>query len=177
MIKHSKLSDQELEFKLQEKFDQLKIKVAEDQGINTSILQYNMSGGGIPAQLQQMLLQGKSEAADINSIISRQLPSSIKLNIDFTKLAKIADSKGRKSLANFLIKQEKSIVKKIPFLLEAKQFEEALKFAIEGGDPNIINKVFTEILNKFMGNIKAPIQTASQIPEGLRHLRNYAKSR
>ena len=48
------------------------------------------------------------------------MPSSIKLNIDFTKLAKIADNKGRKGLANFLIKQEKSIVKKIPFLLDSK---------------------------------------------------------
>lgn len=82
------------------------------------------------------------------------------MNIDFTKLAKIADSKGRKALANFLIKQEKSIVKKIPFLLEAKQLDEALKFAIEGGDPNIISKVFTEILALFKGNVKAAIQTA-----------------
>ena len=105
------------------------------------------------------------------------MPSSIKLNIDFTKLAKIADNKGRKGLANFLIKQEKSIVKKIPFLLDSKQYDEALKFAIEGGDPNIINKVFTEILTMFKGNIKAPIMSAQQIPEGLRHLRNYAKAR
>ena len=52
-------------------------------------------------------------------LISQQLGNSIKLNIDFTKLAKIADSKGRKRLANFLISKEKSIVKKIPFLLEA----------------------------------------------------------
>lgn len=48
-------------------------------------------------------------------------------------------------------------MKKIPFLLEAKQFDEALRFAIEGGDPNIINKVFTEILTKSNGNIQAPI--------------------
>lgn len=51
-------------------------------------------------------------------MLSQQL-GNIKLNIDFTKLAKIADSKGRKRLANFLIDKEKSIVKKIPFLLEA----------------------------------------------------------
>ena len=72
------------------------------------------------------------------------MPPSIKINIDFTKLAKIADSMKKKNLANFLIKQERSIVKKIPFLLEAQQFDEALKFAVEGGDPNIINKVYTE---------------------------------
>ena len=51
-------------------------------------------------------------------------------------------------------------MKKIPFLLEGKQFDEALKFAIEGGDPNIINKVFTEILNLFRDNIRAAVETA-----------------
>ena len=89
--------------------------------------------------------------------------NSIKLNIDFTKLAKIADSKGRKRLANFLISKEKSIVKKIPFLLEAEQYEEALGFAMEGGDPNIINKVFTEILKKSGGNYKVAISKAASI--------------
>lgn len=44
----------------------------------------------------------------------------VKLNIDFTKLAKIADSRGKKAIADFLINFEKSIVKKIPFLLEVK---------------------------------------------------------
>jgi hypothetical protein len=68
------------------------------------------------------------------------------LNIDFTKLAKIADTYGKKRIADFLIGLEKSIVKKIPFLLEVRQFEKALGFAVEGGDPNIINKVITEIL-------------------------------
>ena len=34
MIKYSSANDQELEFKLQEKFDQLKIRLAEDQGYN-----------------------------------------------------------------------------------------------------------------------------------------------
>ena len=77
----------------------------------------------------------------------RALPN-VKLNIDFTKLAKIADSKGKKDIADFLISNEKSIVKKIPFLLEVRQYEKALVFAMEGGDPNIINKVIAEILKK-----------------------------
>lgn len=73
-------------------------------------------------------------------------------------MAKIADGRGRKRLANFLIGKEKSIVKKIPFLLEAEQYEEALIFAMEGGDPNIINKVFTEIIKKSpAGNMKIVI--------------------
>jgi hypothetical protein len=113
------------------------------------------------------------------------LPPGLKINIDFTKLAKTAanteygERKQRRiELANFLIKQEKSIVKKIPFLLENQQFEEALKFAVEGGDPNIINKVFTEILTHFKGNVKPAIEVASSraIFDGQRHLRNYAKS-
>lgn len=44
----------------------------------------------------------------------------MRLNIDFTKLAKIADISGKKKIADFLISFEKSIVKKIPFLLEVK---------------------------------------------------------
>jgi hypothetical protein len=47
-----------------------------------------------------------------------------------------------------LIGFEKSIVKKIPFLLEVRQFEKALGFAVEGGDPNIINKVISEIMKE-----------------------------
>lgn len=79
--------------------------------------------------------------------MNKVLPN-VKLNIDFTKLAKIADSRGKKRIADFLISFEKSIVKKIPFLLEVKQHERALVFALEGGDPNIINKVISEILKK-----------------------------
>ena len=69
-------------------------------------------GGGRTASMMPQQLSH-------TQLISQQLGNSIKLNIDFTKLAKIADSKGRKRLANFLISKEKSIVKKIPFLLEA----------------------------------------------------------
>lgn len=109
--------------------------------------------------------------------------TNVKLNIDFTKLAKIADSKGKKKIADFLIGFEKSIVKKIPFLLEVKQFEKALVFALEGGDPNIINKVLSEILKSKGGAQTGPsssqvaIQMLSNTPDGIRHLRNYAKSR
>jgi hypothetical protein len=47
-----------------------------------------------------------------------------------------------------LISNEKSIVKKIPFLLEVEQYDKALVFAMDGGDPNIINKVLSEIFKK-----------------------------
>ena len=48
---------------------------------------------------------------------------------------------------------------------------------MEGGDPNIISKVFTEILSKFDDNSKIVIAKAGSVPDGLRHLRNYAKAR
>jgi len=96
------------------------------------------------------------------------------LNIDFTKLAKIADSKGMSKVAEYLISLEKSIVKKIPFLLEIRQYERALAFAIEG-DPNIISKVLSEILQK--RDSRQVLQMASQVPDGIRHLRNFAKKR
>jgi hypothetical protein len=63
-------------------------------------------------------MHGKTESADLNRLIVKQLPPGLKINIDFTKLAKTAANIKRIELANFLIKQEKSIVKKIPFLLE-----------------------------------------------------------
>ena len=47
--------------------------------------------------------------------------------------------------------------------MEAQQYEEALGFAMEGGDPNIINKVFSEILKKSDGNVKIVISKAASI--------------
>ena len=49
--------------------------------------------------------------------------SKVKLNIDFTKLAKIAYSHNKLRVSDFLVKHEKQIVKKIPFMLEVKQFK------------------------------------------------------
>ena len=48
---------------------------------------------------------------------------------------------------------------------------------MEGGDPNIINKVFSEILKKSDGNYKIVISKAASIQDGLRHLRNFGKTR
>ena len=41
----------------------------------------------------------------------------VKLGIDFTKLAKLAQHSEKKELSNYLIVYEKQIVKKIPFYL------------------------------------------------------------
>ena len=48
---------------------------------------------------------------------------------------------------------------------------------MNGGDPNNINKVFTEILKRELDSGEAVIQIVSQVKDGLRHLRNYAKKR
>ena len=101
----------------------------------------------------------------------------VKLGIDFTKLAKLAQHSGKKQLSNYLIVYEKQIVKKIPFYLQVQEYDKALQIAVNGGDPNNINKVFTEILKRELDSGEAVIQIVSQVKDGLRHLRNYAKKR
>ena len=76
-----------------------------------------------------------------------------------------------------MIGHEKQIVKKIPFYLQIQDYEKALQFAISGGDPNNINKVFTEILKRELDDTATVIETAAKVKDGLRHLRNYAKKR
>ena len=110
-----------------------------------------------------------------------QNPENIKMNIDFTKLAKIAFQNRKASISQFLIGYEQSIVKKIPFLLETDQHEEALRFAMDSGDPNIIDKVFTEILSKAkpkgMQEINNMLNLIYRTEDAVRHLRNYTKKR
>lgn len=50
------------------------------------------------------------------------LMNKVRLNIDFTKLAKIAFDLNKLKVSEYLIGHEKQIVKKIPFLLDIKQF-------------------------------------------------------
>ena len=49
--------------------------------------------------------------------------NKFKLNIDFTRLAKIAFETNKLTVSEFLINHEKQIVKKIPFLIEVKEFK------------------------------------------------------
>ena len=76
-----------------------------------------------------------------------------------------------------MILYEKQIVKKIPFYLQTGNYLEALEIAVNGGDPNNINKVFTEILKREMDSLDEVIEIAVRVRDGLRHLRNYAKKR
>jgi hypothetical protein len=96
---------------------------------------------------------------------------------------------GMREVSKYLIGQEKQIVKQIPFMLEVKQFRDAMRIAVEGGDPNNINKVISEILNLLkkpdsktsdampINSLSDVIRLISTVPDGLRHLRNYAKKR
>ena len=103
--------------------------------------------------------------------------SQVKLGIDFTKLAKLAHHSGKTYLSEYLIGYEKQIVKKIPFLLQTGKHQDALRIAVQGGDPNNINKVFTEILKSQLNDVDAVITIVADVQDGLRHLRNYAKKR
>lgn len=111
---------------------------------------------------------------------TNQNPENIKMNIDFTKLAKIAHQNKRGKIPSFLISYEQSIVKKIPFLLEINEWEQALVFAMKSGDPNIIEKVFCAILekNKYQGGATdAVLDMIHKNEDCIRHLRNYAKKK
>jgi len=52
---------------------------------------------------------------------------------------------------------------------------------MDSGDPNIIDKVFTEIINKTHGKgpneIQKMLLLVNKIDDAVRHLRNYAKKR
>lgn len=68
--------------------------------------------------------------------------------IDYTKIAKVAQTVGHKEIAIRLVNYEKSVIKKIPYLLDLNQFEIALEISIANGDSDIINKVISKILQK-----------------------------
>mmetsp|Transcript_22396 Transcript_22396/g.22179 ORF Transcript_22396/g.22179 Transcript_22396/m.22179 type:complete len:564 (+) Transcript_22396:959-2650(+) len=68
--------------------------------------------------------------------------------IDYTKIAKVAQEVGHKDTAIQLVNYEKSVIKKIPYLLELNQFEVALEISISNGDMDIVNKVISKILEK-----------------------------
>lgn len=66
-------------------------------------------------------------------------------------------------------------------MLEVQEYQEALRIAVEGGDPNNISKVFIEIIKSKKSvtspHFKTVIELASKVEGALRHLRNFAKKR
>lgn len=66
--------------------------------------------------------------------------------MDYTRLARVAINTYRREVSKYLIGFEKKIEKKIPFYLEVKYYKDALKIAIDYGDPNMVSKVLSVIL-------------------------------
>jgi len=87
MIRYSTKNDDELENAFRNRFIHLAKKLAVDQGFSY-------------AQIDEM-------AASLSSQSKLGLAGRIKLNIDFTKLAKLAHNKQKKRLSDFLIQYEK----------------------------------------------------------------------
>jgi hypothetical protein len=48
---------------------------------------------------------------------------------------------------------------------------------VDGGDPNNINKVLSEILKEWQNDGEEAVKIAATVPDGLRHFRNFAKKR
>jgi len=69
--------------------------------------------------------------------------------IDYTKIAEVAQKSGHKEIAIQLVNYEKSVIKKIPYLLSLNQFEVALEISIANGDMDIVNKVISKILEQY----------------------------
>lgn len=93
-----------------------------------------------------------------------------------SKLARIAENKNKKNLAAYLIGKEENLDKKIQFFLETKNYKEALSSSIKGGDPIVINHVFSVIIAK-EGEAKV-VDYANELGnEGKRFLKNYARNR
>ena len=94
-------------------------------------------------------------------------------------MAKVAFDQGKSKVSDFLIKHEKDIEnKKIPFMLEVKQYKQALSIVIEEGDrdPKDINRVIMVII-KQTTKVEEVVKLVAEVPDGLRHLRNFAKKR
>ena len=94
-------------------------------------------------------------------------------------MAKVAFDQGKSKVSDFLIKHEKDIEnKKIPFMLEVKQYKQALSIVIEEGDrdPKDINRVIIVII-KQTTKVEEVVKLVAEVPDGLRHLRNFAKKR
>ena len=63
-------------------------------------------------------------------------------------------------------------------MLEIKQYKQALSIVIEEGDrdPKDINRVIMVII-KQTTKVEEVVKLVAEVPDGLRHLRNFAKKR
>ena len=77
------------------------------------------------------------------------LLDKIKLRIDFSELARLANKINKKGVFNFLVSKIENKINeetKLVLLLEVNEYSEALRNAVESGDPQNINKVFIELI-------------------------------
>ena len=110
----------------EEKFDELASKLAIDQGISFSVVEQARNEKKHAQALRSAQgvanpLDGRDSTGQSNNVLDQ-----VKLGIDFTKLAKLAQHSGKKQLSNYLIVYEKQIVKKIPFYLQVQEYDKAL---------------------------------------------------
>mmetsp|Transcript_30106 Transcript_30106/g.39968 ORF Transcript_30106/g.39968 Transcript_30106/m.39968 type:complete len:158 (+) Transcript_30106:1496-1969(+) len=128
----------------------------------------------------QQRLQERRNPLDPNhpmALNTSNILNRVKLGIDFTKLAELALKNQKHQLSSFLIVYENQIVKRIPFYVQSGNYLKALDVAIMSGDPNYINNVFSAIQRRELDSYEELIEIASQVNDGMRHLRNYAKKR
>ena len=166
MLLYSSKKQLELQPMFEKKFEELAQKLAIDQELSFSRV------------AQAIESKNRSKVEDENGGEDMQLLflKQVKLGIDFTRLAKLAHQQPDKSaLSNFFINMETEPQKKIPYYIVIEEFEKAWEEASNSGDPNNINKVIKELF-KTKSEDEALSVIASR-RDGLRYLRNYAKSR
>ncbi len=61
-------------------------------------------------------------------------------------------------------------------MLEIKDYRQAMSIAVEDGDPNNINRVISAIIKEAI-EVDQLVKLVAEVPDGLRHLRNFAKKR
>ena len=169
MLKYSAKNERVLIDQFEGKFDELASELAIDQGFSYSAIEQ--------ARREKQELKQAEESPAVQQLRANNLLNKVKLQIDFTKLANIAHHHRKFLVSDYLIAHEKQIVKKIPFLLQVKQHQQALQIAVDGGDPNNINKVLSEILKEVQNDGEEAVRIAATVPDGLRHFRNFAKKR
>ena len=118
MLRYSKKEQRVLIEEFEAKFDELASELAIDQGFSYSAID--------AARREKHDLRSQEDTVQVQAAKANNLLNRVKLQIDFTKLANIAHHAGMNDVSDYLISHEKQIVKKIPFLLQVKQHQQAL---------------------------------------------------
>ena len=64
-------------------------------------------------------------------------------------------------------------------MIETKKHENAVRFAVENGDPNFIEKTFEQLMKKARAKgyegVNKMLEHVNKVEDGMRQLRNWAK--